>query len=188
MILAFKLYLCIVLHIAVFALEKKSHRLPLSDSSGVSIQTNIKTIGSSHYFTQGFKDGIASGLAAAISKLLLQPFDTIKTVQQASKVRLNPLSAAQIVIRNRGALSLWSGVGVTVLGSSPSVAIYFGVYSSTKKYISTLLPSNLKILSIALSAAVGNSVASVFRVPCEVKCTECNFIVIIIEFYKRIRL
>ena len=34
----------------------------------------------------GFRTGIASGLAAAVCKCVLQPFDTIKTVQQTEKV------------------------------------------------------------------------------------------------------
>lgn len=36
----------------------------------------------------GLKNGIASGLAAAVVKTILQPFDTMKTVQQFSTTRL----------------------------------------------------------------------------------------------------
>jgi len=36
----------------------------------------------------GLKNGIASGLATACSKLLLQPFDTLKTVQQVKQVSM----------------------------------------------------------------------------------------------------
>ena len=58
----------------------------------------------------------------------------------------------------------------TVFGSSPSVAVYFGVYSSVKEYLLHRGPLNSPrhhLLNVAIAAAVGNSVASVFRVPYE---------------------
>lgn len=44
--------------------------------------------------SDGLRNGCASGLAAACAKLLLQPFDTVKTVQQ-----VGPLWSATIVRR-----------------------------------------------------------------------------------------
>jgi hypothetical protein len=90
-------------------------------------------------------------------------------------------------------------VGVAVVGSMPSVGLYFGVYSFCKKSLSEWGPQTPKspstslskqrntkrsksdeaettklkpylnrVLVIALSAAIGNSVASASRVPYEV--------------------
>jgi solute carrier family 25 S-adenosylmethionine transporter 26 len=60
-----------------------------------------------------------------------------------------------------------AGVGVAVVGSMPSVGLYFGVYSFCKRRLEDLNPDN-QTLNIALSAAIGNTIASSARVPCEV--------------------
>ena len=80
-----------------------------------------------------------------------------------------------------------AGLGVAVLGSMPSVGLYFGVYSYCKETLSPFFVTNfgsgrndddnsqpffsdstLQTFSIALSAAIGNTVASFSRVPYEV--------------------
>lgn len=116
----------------------------------------------------GVKDGLASGLAAAVVKVILQPLDTIKTVQQAQKLGLDPITAIRKVVERSGVGGLWAGVTVTVLGSSPSVAVYFGAYSSCKKYLTSVMPDNLYLVAVALAASIGNTFASFFRVPYEV--------------------
>jgi len=131
--------------------------------------------------TSGFKNSLASGLAAGCSKLLLAPFDTIKTLQQAvlasatgtTKTKgLTLTKAAQIILkRPKGFLEFYAGVGVAVVGSMPSVGLYFGIYSFCKKTFQQWDPENYEqrqTLYIALSAAIGNTVASASRVPYEV--------------------
>jgi len=121
------------------------------------------------WLPDGLKNGLASGLAAAVVKAILQPFDTIKTVQQAKQaLKIGPFAAGAQIIKERGIGGLWSGIGVTVIGSSPSVAVYFGVYSSCKSRFSPLFPQSLQLVAVALSAMVGNTLASVLRVPYEV--------------------
>lgn len=121
------------------------------------------------FLPDGLKSGIASGLAAIVAKVILQPFDTIKTVQQyQTATNLGPIGTGIDIVKKRGISGLWSGIGVTVIGSSPSVAIYFGVYSSCKKRLSLMFPPNMKYVVVALSAMIGNTIASVFRVPYEV--------------------
>lgn len=61
--------------------------------------TNIKRFA---FIPDGIKNAIASGLATAVVKTLLQPLDTIKTIQQSSKIKLGPLKAALQVIESRG--------------------------------------------------------------------------------------
>lgn len=112
---------------------------------------------------------MASGMAAAVVKTCLQPFDTIKTMMQAQRGRIGPVAACRDVMSRRGVLSLWSGLGVTVIGSAPSVAIYFGCYSAFKEQFTKVLPNpNSKLVVVAMSAMCGNTIASVFRVPYEV--------------------
>ena len=141
---------------------------------------------------QGLKNSVASGLAAACSKALLAPFDTLKTVQQQTRSAV-PLTlrqtASDVLSRPGGALNLYAGLGVAVLGAMPSVGLYFGVYSYCKARLvpgwteafgsgrtgrdgaasSPLLGDGaVRTAAIAASAAVGNTVASFTRVPFEV--------------------
>ncbi|KAL7520234.1 hypothetical protein ACHAWX_004967 [Stephanocyclus meneghinianus] len=138
--------------------------------------------------TEGLKNTLASGLAAACSKAILAPFDTIKTVQQDVRggTSLKLVEAAtKICARPGGISNLYAGLGVSVLGSMPSVGLYFGVYSYCKRIISPFFvkcfgsersdsktsicsDNALQTFSIALSAAIGNTVASFSRVPYEV--------------------
>lgn len=144
--------------------------------------------------TDGLKNTLASGLAAACSKTILAPFDTIKTVQQHVEggKSLGLFEAArQVSSRPGGIFNLYAGLGVAALGSMPSVGLYFGVYSYCKKAIGDTLQTRigsmarteddseakhtqicsdrtLQTLTIMTSAAIGNTVASFSRVPYEV--------------------
>ncbi|KAL3907369.1 MAG: hypothetical protein SGILL_008906, partial [Bacillariaceae sp.] len=64
-----------------------------------------------------------------------------------------------------------AGAGVAVVGSMPSVGLYFGIYSFCKKTFQQWDPDHYEqrqTLYIALSAAIGNTIASASRVPYEV--------------------
>lgn len=133
----------------------------------------------------GIKNSVASALAAGCSKTLLAPFDTIKTIQQQARTGGKALSIREatklITSRPAGFFELYAGLGVSVVGAMPSVGLYFGVYSYAKEKLSPFLenklgnnedipvsPSAARTLSIAASAAIGNTVASFSRVPYEV--------------------
>jgi solute carrier family 25 S-adenosylmethionine transporter 26 len=135
----------------------------LSSATAASTRSLTKRL---PWLSDGFKEGLASALATSVVKAVLQPLDTIKTVQQGKS--LGPLRATASIIQTRGIGGLWSGLGVTVIGSAPSAAVYFGSYSSIKKRLVRVFPSRFKLLAFALSASVANTLASVFRVPYEV--------------------
>jgi Mitochondrial carrier protein. len=133
----------------------------------------------------GIKNSIASALAAGCSKTLLAPFDTIKTMQQQARnggKSLGLVEAARLISsRPGGILELYAGLGVSVFGAMPSVGLYFGVYSYCKDKFTPMLQNRLgrnekvpisvsggRTLAVAISAAVGNTVASFSRVPYEV--------------------
>jgi len=134
-------------------------------------------------------------MAAACVKTLLQPLDAIKTLQQyqqtttttTTTAALNAAAAATTRQQQQQPLTMWAaartllhkpggwtnfyaGLGVTVVGSIPGVALYFGVYQYCKKKLwhETQWGHDHPRASIALAAAVGNSVASCSRVPYEV--------------------
>jgi len=158
-----------------------------SQSQSAAKQPTVSS--SSSAITEGLKNTLASGLAAACSKTILAPFDTLKTVQQhvAGGKSLGLMEATRrVVSRPGGILNLYAGLGVAALGSMPSVGLYFGVYSYCKKMIGDTLQTNfgslrddakqpsvcsdrtLQTLTIMTSAAIGNTVASFSRVPYEV--------------------
>lgn len=149
---------------------------------------------SSNAVANGIKNFVASGLAAACSKTLLQPLDTIKTMQQHARTSIidgnKALSlgeAAKLVMkRPNGFLELYAGLGVSALGSMPSVGLYFGVYSYSKEKLGPIFKQSfgsvenndqdqplfsddvIRTLTVASSAAIGNLIASFSRVPYEV--------------------
>ena len=158
-------------------------------STTTTLSTSKKTSkSSSTAITHGLKNTLASGLAAACSKTILAPFDTLKTVQQhvQSDSSISILEASKIITsRPGGILNLYSGLGVAALGSMPSVGLYFGVYSYCKRMITPKMEKCfgservdgkeplcsdgvIKNFSIMCSAAIGNTVASFSRVPYEV--------------------
>ncbi len=136
----------------------------------------------------GLKNSLASGCASFCSKALLQPFDTIKTVQQhysqdgSSTTSLNFIQAAQLIMkRKNGIRELYAGFFVSALGGVPSIALYYGVYSYCKGIFIPLMMKTKdgdeasasrntrnKLLAVAISAAIGNTIASFSRVPYEV--------------------
>jgi solute carrier family 25 S-adenosylmethionine transporter 26 len=121
-------------------------------------------------WVNGFKNAIASASAAACCKTLLQPIDAIKTIQQYSTTRCSVIEAAkQLLSRPGGVKNLYAGLGVTVIGSMPSVGLYFGVYSYCKqRLIQSPRFQFYPTACIAMSAAIGNTIASFSRVPYEV--------------------
>ncbi|KAL3822452.1 hypothetical protein ACHAXA_006880 [Cyclostephanos tholiformis] len=101
---------------------------------------------SSSALVEGLKSTLASGLAAACSKTILAPFDTIKTVQQASSgtKSIGMIEAGRRIASRRGGLgNLYAGLAVSALGSMPSVGLYFGVYSYCKRTIGPILMMHL---------------------------------------------
>lgn len=127
---------------------------------------------------EGIRNGIASGLSTIIAKSLLQPFDTIKTLQQSSSASLSPLKAITNIIKTRGILGLWSGIGITIIGSTPSTSVYFGLYSTTKASLIRHVfksPDKMNLLIVALSASIANTFASFIRAPFEV-CSICLYV------------
>ena len=68
--------------------------------------------------SEGFRNSLASGLAAACSKTILAPFDTIKTVQQQARQGMGGKglsfvdAAALVVSRPKGIFELYVSVDV----------------------------------------------------------------------------
>lgn len=143
--------------------------LTAKEAVDVSACTSNKT---NQAWLNGLKNAAASSCAAACCKTLLQPIDAIKTVQQyhPGQGSLSVVEAArQLLSRSGGFANFYAGLGVTVIGAMPSVGLYFGVYSYCKqRFLATKMGRQHATVSIALAAAMGNTVASFSRVPYEV--------------------
>lgn len=98
---------------------------------------------------EGAKNMLASSFASAVGKTVLQPFDSIKTVQQHSKTRLGLLEAASQILSRGGPSALYSGLGPTILGSVPSIAIYFGCYQFFKGQLLPFIGAHASIAAAA---------------------------------------
>ena len=118
----------------------------------------------------GIKNGLASGLATMLVKAMLQPFDTIKTLQQMSSIasKRSVLATGREIIAHRGIIGLWAGTFVSAVCSAPSNAVFFGVFSVIKQQLTTILPPHMRILAVGIAAIVGNTLGSFLRVPFEV--------------------
>ncbi|KAI2495012.1 hypothetical protein MHU86_19487 [Fragilaria crotonensis] len=164
------------------SLHHKLHHRHLVIRGGAAATTTNATTSAT---VEGLKSSLASALAAGCSKTLLAPFDTLKTIQQnyrSSGTSLSFWQAVKLVTsRPNGIRELYAGLGVAVVGSMPSVGLYFGVYSYCKRilvpHLDTHFGPNSKhqlssrllfSISVTTSAAIGNTVASFSRVPYEV--------------------
>ena len=76
--------------------------------------------------------GACSTQRGRCAKTALQPFDALKTVQQGSAGSLSVAAAFAEMLKRGGPGALYSGRFVSLVGSVPSVFVYFGVYQFLK--------------------------------------------------------
>lgn len=108
----------------------------------------------------------ASGVVASLAtKLVLQPFDTAKTVMQSTNgSRYRTMGDCVIrLARAQGLGSLYRGLPAAIAASAPSSAVFFATYESLKRSLGP--PSATTTL---LAACGANLAASLLRVPPEV--------------------
>ncbi|CAI5458769.1 unnamed protein product [Closterium sp. Yama58-4] len=86
---------------------------------------------------QWWENFMAGASASLISKTILQPFDTTRTILQASKkVRgnyNNLWACATGIVRTKGFPALYTGLMVSIAVSAPSSAIFLTAYEQAKR-------------------------------------------------------
>ncbi|CAI5467164.1 unnamed protein product [Closterium sp. Yama58-4] len=86
---------------------------------------------------QWWENFMAGASASLISKTILQPFDTTRTILQASKkVRgsyNNLWECATGIVRTKGFPALYTGLMVSIAVSAPSSAIFLTAYEQAKR-------------------------------------------------------
>eukprot|EP01040_Poterioochromonas_malhamensis_P011657 gene11657-12720_t len=146
--------------------EKTLSRSPLSPIVALRANRKEKVL---KWIPDGMKNALSSGVATVLVKSILQPLDTIKTMQQIQEGQRKTLIAtAREILLSRGVKGLWSGTLISALGSAPAAAVYYGVFSAVKRRLTPVLPLQYRFIAIASAATVSNTIASVFRVPYEV--------------------
>lgn len=98
---------------------------------------------------------ISGGIAGLLVDVILYPIDTIKTRLQSDKS----------FWRAGGFWNIYTGLAPVAAGSVPSAALFFCTYESLKSFLS---PYAHKHIVHMLSAAVGEVVACLIRVPVEI--------------------
>ena len=149
---------------AVLLILSSATKQPVSLKTLIKAETSKNT---KKFIPDSVRSGLASALSTGVVKSVLQPFDTIKTIQQLQTVKLNAVDTCIEIVKSKGIGGLWSGVGVTVIGSAPSAACYYSIYSSAKRHLTPFFPPHLRLLAVALAAIIGNTIASVLRAPYE---------------------
>ena len=150
------------------------------------------------------KNGLASGLASSCSKTVLHPFDVVKTLQQSSVATLTMYQAAMQLLARGGPATLYAGLLVSIVGSVPSVAVYFAAYQFFKAHLLLLFADAKKqplssggapaymvdgrtAAAIAISAALANCVAACLRAPCELlkqRLQACPHLPLLVRAYR----
>lgn len=113
---------------------------------------------------------LAGGAAAGLTRFALAPLDTVKTRLQAHN-SARRLSLIRIALARRGVAGLYHGVLPSIAGIVPAASVYMLVYQSSKRALLRRGQRGQRRLAhpvaVALSAAMGDVVASLVRVPCE---------------------
>eukprot|EP00899_Mesostigma_viride_P021890 jgi/Mesvir1/29702/Mv00935-RA.1 len=141
--------------------------LPRSDSNmikAVSAGAAPRPIAHLEHFVAGLSASFAT-------KLLLQPFDTAKTVMQGTRASMaggaNMAACMRHIVATRGVPGLYTGLLGSMATSAPSTGVFVTVYETVKAALTKAAPATTPFAPM-VAALVGNMVASVVRVPPEV--------------------
>ncbi|KAI8390368.1 mitochondrial carrier domain-containing protein [Blakeslea trispora] len=110
---------------------------------------------------------IASSVAALIARSVTYPLDTIKTRLQTKSTHYDLLIDPTSQIDKR-AMSLYRGMGITLLFSVPALTVYLVCYEWSKVYLDTLGLSKEVLLNHAISGSFAELAAGIFFTPMEV--------------------
>lgn len=115
---------------------------------------------------------ISSIIAGSLSKLIMHPVDTLKAIIQVDTTvgqRLSILGTLKNISKSEGAMSLYRGLPIAVIGAVPGSVLYFGSYEFAKKKL--LLFENFskgEFLIYFLSGMFAETVSCMVYVPVDV--------------------
>jgi hypothetical protein len=115
---------------------------------------------------------ISGILAGSFSKLIMHPVDTLKAIIQVDTSvveRPSIIRTLKNISQHEGALSLYRGLPIAVLGSIPGSVLYFGSYEFAKKKL--LLLENFskgEFLIYFISGMFAETISCIVYVPVDV--------------------
>lgn len=99
----------------------------------------------------------AGAISGAVLTPLLTPFEALKNASQTAVLmagrpskdakavnRINTVTAAKIIVKQRGVLSLWKGFNLHLTRDVIGGAVYFGVYESCKQALGSYYGDEMK--------------------------------------------
>lgn len=82
---------------------------------------------------QAISSGLAGMTASSVGKTILHPIDTLKAkIQVIDGTRQSILGIAKETVGKEGFSGLYKGLPISILGSIPAAALYFGSYEYFK--------------------------------------------------------
>lgn len=107
---------------------------------------------------------ICGGIATALTDAILYPIDTVKVIQQSSRVPVKALQAFNQVVKASGPSGLYRGVEGYASIDGFGASIFFTVYERIKHEINARISSPLNPY---ISASLAFITSSTFMVPAE---------------------
>ncbi|GER37938.1 mitochondrial substrate carrier family protein [Striga asiatica] len=117
---------------------------------------------------------VAGSIAGSIEHMAMFPVDTLKTrVQAISPSPKTPLlnlrQSLSSIMKLQGLSGLYRGITAMGLGAGPAHAIYFSVYESSKKFLSSFgSPNNNNVVAHAASGVFATVSSDAFYTPMDV--------------------
>ncbi|XP_068616053.1 mitochondrial glutathione transporter SLC25A40 [Brachionichthys hirsutus] len=113
---------------------------------------------------------VAGGTARVFAVTIISPLELIRTKLQAEKQSYRQLTdCIRGAVRSGGWLSLWRGLGATLLRDVPFSAMYWSNYEMGKKWLCERYDASEPTLAITFtSGAVSGSVAAIVTLPFDV--------------------
>nr|XP_046255971.1 solute carrier family 25 member 40 isoform X2 [Scatophagus argus] len=117
---------------------------------------------------------LAGAIARVGSVTVISPLELIRTKLQAQKQSYRELTACiRTAVQSEGLLSLWRGLGPTLLRDVPFSAMYWYNYETGKKWLCEWYSTREPTFAITfLSGAVSGSIAAIVTLPFDVVKTK----------------
>lgn len=130
----FPVFVALALNSCIMLGSLRTSNAAVFEVSNLVTSFECETENAKRSILRSFAVALSGGLAGGFATGLLYPIDTIKTIRQSDR-SLRTISSAFGVLREKGIVSIYSGMIPTALGSIPSSAIYFGSYEGAKYWL-----------------------------------------------------
>lgn len=112
---------------------------------------------------------IAGIISTSVAKIMTHPLDTIKSKLQIHKSEFETIrNIFKLTYKNEGIRGFYKGLNITLLGTIPASALYFGSYEFAKKYLTKTSNTNKDYLIHFCSGMFAELIACIIFVPVDI--------------------